>query len=146
MALPIKEVLDRILSSSDGWQSKLVKNWKACVGPLHEQIRLERIYKDTVVLGVYNVHWMQELYLLSRTILYGINHMLGGQHVNHLKFQLVARSISTRKRQRIALPLDYPCHQITHKENRALEQIKDPELKKLLYAYLLKISREKPHE
>ena len=68
MVLPIAHTVGTLLNACDDWRFKLIKQWPAIIGSLHEHVRLERVEKDVLILGVYDVHWMHELYALSNTI------------------------------------------------------------------------------
>jgi len=141
MTMVIKEALEQVLGSYDDWRFKLLKSWSVCIGPLHAHVRLERIYNDVLVLGVYDIHWMQELYMLSRTILASINQLLGAQHITELKFKIVERP---RRRSSLTTGLldarGSRKRELTDREYRALASVKDPHLKEALLAFLMKAS------
>ena len=47
------------------WQIYLIQNWEIIVGNLRAYVLLEKIQDDaTLLLGVTNTMWMQELYYL----------------------------------------------------------------------------------
>lgn len=66
--------------------------WATIVGPLHVRICLERITDDaTLIVGVHDTHWMQELYYLSHELRDTINTALGKAWVKHIKFVMSKR-------------------------------------------------------
>lgn len=70
-------LLDSFLEQSDNrWQVKLRADWQIIMGDLSKRARLERINGTTLVIGVYDSHWMHELHALSRMILARVNNAL----------------------------------------------------------------------
>ena len=69
------DALMRIFLQKHGhtWQMYLIQNWRTIVGNLHTRICLEKIQEDTIVVGVYDAHWMQELFLLNSMLLTMMN-------------------------------------------------------------------------
>jgi hypothetical protein len=145
MAAPIRTIIDQFFAAKDStWQSKLTKNWESIIGPLHSHMRLERVDNDTVFLGVYDVHWMQELYLLSRTIIRTINTGLGANHVHHVRFRIVQRRDHQDKEDFvITTSRQMPLRPLSLKEQRALEAVADEQLKSVLRSFLQRMNREK---
>jgi hypothetical protein len=139
MAISLKDAVGRIFDNIQDWRLVLLKDWAAIVGPLHTQMRLERVNGDTLIIGVYDVYWMQELYLLSRTIINTINTALGAQYVRHVRFKLVERQDSRAITQPPAGSLVHEKNRpLTKPEHNALAYIKDPELKKVLQLFLMR--------
>jgi hypothetical protein len=74
---PLTHLLDQLLSRAQAdWQIKLRAEWSTIMGDLSRRARLERINDTTVVIGVYDSHWMHELHALSRMMLQRINSAL----------------------------------------------------------------------
>jgi hypothetical protein len=142
--ISLKEVLDRLLIlKDDDWRLKLMKYWGSCIGPLHSYVCLESIVHDTLVVGVYDVHWMHELYMLSPTIVREVNKMLGATYINRLKLKLVQRRSSAPLKRLIAPVVPRIIQrELTPDEQRALEHVKDKELQKALHAFLIKSQGE----
>ncbi len=70
----ITQLVDQILSRSEhDWHIKLRAEWSTIMGDLSRRARLERINGSTVIIGVYDSHWMHELHALSRMILQRMN-------------------------------------------------------------------------
>ncbi len=77
----ITQLLDHLLARVEqDWQLKLRAEWSTIMGDLSSRARLERIIDTTVVIGVYDSHWMHELHALSRMILARINGALAGAY------------------------------------------------------------------
>lgn len=74
---PITSLVDQILSRTEhDWQMKLRAEWSTIMGDLSTRARLERINGSTVIIGVYDSHWMHELHALSRMMLQRMNSAL----------------------------------------------------------------------
>ncbi len=70
----IHTLVDQLLLQTKGsWQVTLRAQWPVIMGDLHKRARLERVQGTTVVIGVYDSHWMHELHALSRMIVQRIN-------------------------------------------------------------------------
>lgn len=139
MVTEIKTVLDSLFAHRDqDWRFTLVKNWQSLAGPLHTRVRVEKVDENMLILGVYDLHWMQELYLLSRTIANQLNQALGGTYIHHIKFKLVSGTDRDKKPDKAA-SVAPPCKKayvLSQAESDALEAIKDNELREALRAFL----------
>lgn len=137
MAIAIKKILDSLLTPKSDWRLTLLQRWDQLAGALHKQVRVEKIENDVLILGVRDVHWMQELYLLSRTICNQLNNALGDKYIRQIKFKLI--ETATAKAQHTHLPLKevtYKEHMLTTAQAQALETVKDEELRKALRMFL----------
>ncbi|MFA6065716.1 MAG: DUF721 domain-containing protein [Candidatus Babeliaceae bacterium] len=138
MTISIKEYLAPYLQETpDNWKADLLRNWRTVVGSLSEKMRLEKIESSLLIIGVYDPHWMQELFLLSRTIIRTINTYLGGSYIIDLRFRLVQKrhvksfvlkheTFSARRNQMA----------LTYEQQETLKIIKDQELQVLLKNFL----------
>jgi hypothetical protein len=140
MAILIKSILGQMFALQDDWRFNLLSNWSTIMGPLHEQVRLERIAESTLIVGVYNPHWMQELFLLSRTLVRTINTHLGQQHVQKIQFKLVEKNQDIHSKSKKKLVQEVKSvRAITECEQVALQKIRDNELKLALKSFLERI-------
>ena len=131
MAQSLKDLIPLVLEKDD-WRMLLARQWNPLVGSLKTRIRLEKIYDDTVVIGVYESHWMQELYLLSSELRDSINMTIGVPRINHVRFMLVEDKIK-RQRKIHSKPQKRPQYvSLSAAQERALTQITDEELKRVL--------------
>ncbi len=74
---PLTQLVNQLLSRTEhDWQIKLRAEWSTIMGDLSQRARLERINGSTVVIGVYDSHWMHELHALSRMMLHRMNSAL----------------------------------------------------------------------
>ncbi|MGC2310996.1 MAG: DUF721 domain-containing protein [Candidatus Babeliaceae bacterium] len=94
----LKNIIPTLFPQHD-WRWRLLTHWQEVVGPLHTHMRLEKIDNDIVFIGVYDSHWMQELFMLSRDLLHTMNAKLDKPHINHLRFSLVdQRSVKNKNK------------------------------------------------
>ncbi len=135
MTLAVKSILDCLFARQQSWEVDLARQWKTIVGNLCTRICLEKVDRDTIVVGVYDPHWMHELYLLSPMLISSINKNLKGNYVHHVHFRLAVspklakKSANVVKIVKTAFPVKRTlteCHQ------QALAAIKDPELQREL--------------
>ena len=145
MPQSIKNILDSYFSGQENWKIKLLKNWDAIIGKLKKQVRLEKVYDDTVILGVYDGHWMQELYLLSNVLLKTINDALDKPRIKKIRFKLVdTKKEKTPIKEEKSVQSDVQTSIIVSRsELKTLEKIEDPQLRSVLYDFLMRCTRER---
>jgi len=138
MAYEIKEILKKVFKNNNNWKIKLLQQWPNIVGNLATKVRLEKINKDSLVLGVYDSCWLQELYLLSPVLLKTINEKLENCYIKKLRFKQAG--IKRTKKRRDNKKKGYAKKEVilTHREKRTLERIKDPDLGKALEGFLIR--------
>ena len=145
MAQSVKNILDAYFSSQENWKIQLLKNWDTIIGKLKDHVCLEKVYDDTVVLGVYNSHWMQELYLLSNVILKTINDALDKPRIKKIRFKHIeTKKKKIEKKEIKSVQSDVQISMIvSRKELVALEKISDEQLRSVLYDFLMRCYRER---
>lgn len=142
MASLIKNFLSSILPSENQWQIKLLQEWETIIGPLKARITLEKIQKDTLILGVYDSSWLQELYLLSPLILQTINKNLEHSPIKNLRFKQAEKKNKKQKESSSILPKKNKTKPLTLEQKHALEKILDNELRSALCNFLTRCSQE----
>ncbi len=142
MAQPIKELLSTVFDQPDNWKIDLLRNWDSIIGNLNTKVYLERITDDTLVLGVTDSCWLQELYMLSHVILQVINEKLDRPRIKQLRFKKVG--IRPVKKQTCTKPTirARTKRPLTAKEKGALAHIKDPQLQQALEDFLIRCYQE----
>lgn len=147
MAKLLKDLLPNFASQSRSsetrWKQYLLQNWNSIIGDLQTHVQLEKIVSDnTLILGVQDPAWMQELYLLSPMIIRKINEKLDKPHVKQLRFKCSPekKKLSDTKTVHQAIQ---PTIKLTAQEQRALEKITDTELKNALRNFLIRCHKEK---
>jgi flagellar biogenesis protein FliO len=143
MALSIKTLLQDILNNSDNWQLQLLKKWPTIVGTINTKVQLLKIQNDTLVLGVMDSCWMQELYLLQAVLIKKINENLDQPRIKKLRFKTIGIVKEREKNQVTEKKGINKTVKINYKEQEALKAIKDPQLQKLLHDYLIRCYQER---
>ena len=139
----IKSLLGSFIKTHKDWKRQLLEKWPEIMGPLADTMHIEKIYDDTIILGVSDSCWLQELYLLSQTILTTINQNLDQPRIKQIRFKQVLHRPKTMpikkefiERKTIEKPL-------TREEEVALSRIKDVSLKQSLHAFLTRCKEER---
>jgi flagellar biogenesis protein FliO len=142
MSIQIKTVLDQLLSQSDNWQLQLLKNWPTIVGSIRTKIQLLKIQDDTLVIGVLDSCWLQELYLLSPLLIQTINEKLDRPRIKKLRLKAVG---ITDKKIKKEAPIKKTVARTIHlspREQDTLKKIEDEQLRQSLKDYLIRCYRE----
>lgn len=144
MAYHIKSLLSSFLGSTaqKKWQLHLLQNWQSIIGQLHVHVQLEKIYDDgTLILGVADTSWLQELHCLSSMIIDNINTNLDKPYVKRLRLRYKPQKQYRKKK---VTQKTKPLKQITLniKEQKALERIEDKQLRQALHAFFIRCSQE----
>lgn len=139
MSGQIKNILDSILSKENDWKFQLLDIWPKMVGSLGTKMLLEKIQEDAITVGVYDPHWMQELFLMSNIIINKINKELKTTKIKKIKFKIVEAS-STRSwdvyRTNKTQDADINNIKIDIRYQKILNTIVDNELKNCMEKYL----------
>lgn len=147
MAKSLQELLTSVLpQQQQDWKLYLLDQWSTIIGNLSSRMRLEKIQDDTtLIVGVYDSHWMQELYFLSPLIINTINAKLDQPRIKQLRFKHSPYKASvqhtTEQPQSPIIPMIKRI--LTLSEQQALATIDDPQLRKALEQFLMRCYREK---
>jgi hypothetical protein len=142
MAIYLKELLHALINPEKNWKTDLLYRWNDIIGSLHSKVRIEKIYDDTLILGVFHSCWMQELYLLSPLLIKTINEKLDQPHIKEIRFKHVGlknlKKTSTtptaaKKKKEIIL---------TKEDERTLAKVADPALRDALKAFRIRCYQE----
>ena len=136
----IENILNSLLKPSErqeAWKLNLIKNWPTIISSLHEKVSLQKINATSVVLGVYDSSWIQELYLLSKLIVKKINKGLDRPRIETLRFQCIEKKEPITKAKLIPLKKEVKI-KLKPQEAFALRKINDPELSDALQGFLQK--------
>lgn len=118
------------------WQMYLIQNWVTIMGNLHSRVCLEKIQGDTLVVGVYDSHWMQELFLLQSMLVDMINAHFDRPYVKNIRLKLAKQTEQVKKKKKIEKKIDTTETIITEQQQAALACVKDEELQKVLSHFL----------
>jgi len=143
MAQQLKKLLPTIFNKHNDWKFELLTNWPSIVGNLETQVRLEKIYNDTLVLSVQDSCWLQELYLLSPLLIKTINKTLDQPYVKHLRFKTAGVQYKKKQIQKKHVTPEVKKVTLSKKEEEALNTLEDEQLKKVLRSFLVRCYQEK---
>ena len=104
---------------------------------------MEKIHEDTLILGVQDSCWLQELYLLSNMLLKSINQTLDQPRIKHLRFKTIGIKKEKQRRVNVKKERCFIPVVLNSCETKALQEVKDPELKKALENFLIRCYQEK---
>ncbi len=144
MTQPIKNLLQNIFSEKSSWKINLLKNWPTIIGSLNTKVNLEKVYENTLVLGVENACWLQELYLLSPLLIKTINEKLDQPRIKNLRFKQVSRKKNNKKQSKLLKKKSTnKIVSLSSTEKSALTIINDPQLEVALKNFLIRCYQEK---
>jgi len=140
----IKDILPLILGQSTNWRIRLLHNWHSIWGSLSDKVKLVKIESNTIVIGVYDSCWLQELHLMSDLLLHTINKTIGDEKIKKIRFQNAYIKNNKKKKPAIS-PIKKPSSKsftLEHKEQQALNSINDPQLNIALKNFLKRCNLE----
>ncbi|MCL5436877.1 MAG: DUF721 domain-containing protein [Candidatus Dependentiae bacterium] len=127
----LSDCVGRLLPSGRDWHTRLAREWHGAVGELAERMRLERVRGDLLIIGVYDLHWIAELYHLAPRIIEQINGFLGARYVAQLRFVVAVRKAG-KKREAAEVEAQKPVARLTARHEQVLSSIKDGQLHDVL--------------
>jgi hypothetical protein len=132
------------MAEQPNWKCSLLQQWKTIVGNLHSKVTLEKVLDDTLILGVYDSCWLQELYLLSPVLIKRINATLDQPRIKQVRFKQIAYSTQSATQSSPTRTSIAPKHStLSPRERQALQHIADEELRAALKSFLMRCYREK---
>ena len=139
MAQSLKNLVNRFIENQDSWQLQLLAQWDTIVGSLKTRVQLIKIEKDTLILGVTDACWMQELYLLTPLLLQTINKHLGKIYIHQLRFKAIGNNTKKGTQSFKTMTSSNACRaELTESEKKAIDSIIDGELAQELKNYLIR--------
>lgn len=138
MAKQISNLVQQVFKEEHAWKIKLLQEWHSIFGNLSKYVQVEKIEKDTLILGVTNSCWLQEFYLLSPLLLKTINEKLANSPIKQLRFKLSGIKHHPKKITSVAPRAPMVSRTLSPSERTALAQIKDPELATALEQFLVR--------
>lgn len=130
----LKSIIDSLPFFKHNWKFALLDQWPSIIGSLNSKVSLEKITDNSVVLGVIDSCWMQELYLLTPLVQSLINKSLDKPRIEKIIFKqkntnqqktLYIKNKSVQNTITTQTP-------ISAKESAALAHIQDHELRHFL--------------
>jgi hypothetical protein len=134
----IKELIEHFLThNTSDWQLRLMRQWPDMVGNLHTKMSLEKIEGSVLKIGVYDSHWIPELFMLTPTMVRAINHKLGGTYIASMRFSLKEKKQKSAQRP-VTPSIVYRKVVLTTQQQQMLTTIKDDDLRSALKEYLIR--------
>lgn len=146
MTRQISIFLKHLFGTTHAWQFTLLNNWKTIIGKLHTKVIIEKIYNDTIILGVIDSCWLQELYLLSPVLLNRINKTLDQPYIKKIRFKKQSTLKKKRDKKRYHAVIKEHCYLPSPKEEQVLQAINNVELRTVLKDFLVRCYRERESE
>ncbi|HRN78122.1 MAG TPA: DUF721 domain-containing protein [Candidatus Dependentiae bacterium] len=142
MVRPIKNFLSTLIAQKGDWKVRLMQQWPIIIGELSDQVTIEKVVGDTLVLGVYDSCWMQELYMLSPMLL-GKIHAHGYTHIKDIRFKTVTKALPFKQKAPSLPARTVPKNiSLTPQQSAVLDRIADQELRSALKAFLIRCYQE----
>ena len=141
MASSLKNLLDTIIRPEKNWKTTLLYNWHDIIGDLHTKVHIQKIYDDTLILGVFHSSWMQELYLLSPLIIQTINERLEHPYIKQIRFKHISSKKKITKTAQYAM-FSKKEVVLNQQDEYILAKIADPALREALRAFRIRCYRE----
>lgn len=141
MTLPLKELLENIIQPKNNWKTDLLCKWRDIIGSLHNRVRIEKIYEETLVLGVFHSCWLQELYLLSPLLIRTINEKLDQPYIKQIRFKHIGAAKKSKDIQHVKT-ITKKNVQLTKQDEITLAKITDPELRNALKTFRIRCYQE----
>lgn len=134
-------VTQLVPTREQGWQLRLVCGWQQAVGDLCQQMRLERIDRTMLIVGVYDSHWMHELQAMAPRILQAINQYLGATYLQQIRFFLARPTLATVEKKKndvsctTPIKTGRPVKRLSASQEQALLTVKNNELQEVLRSF-----------
>ena len=143
MSIYLKDILHTIINPEKNWKTDLLYKWNEIIGPLHNKVRIEKIYDNTLILGVLNSCWMQELHLLAPLLIKTINEKLDQPHIKEIRFKQIG--LKSHKKTKTTPPVIKKKKEVvlTKEDECAIAKITDPALQEALKAFRIRCYQEK---
>jgi hypothetical protein len=145
--IAIGDIILHILynNNNNNWKMYVVTHWTTIIGPLASRVCIEKIEHDTIVLGVCDSAWLQELSTLSEILLHKINQALPTPTLKKIRFKHARTPQITSKKIITHTPLIKTIRPLSIKEQSALQAISDQELSAALQQFLVRCQQISNH-
>ena len=120
--------MNAVLPRPNDWQTRLAREWPNAVGTLSERMRLEQVKGTLLIVGVYDSHWISELFILAPRIIEEINRFLGENYVTQMRFVIANRTRFHKKTKTSENVTPKPRARMSSRQEKVLSSIKDRQL------------------
>jgi len=135
-------LLTNVIPKEHAWKLKLFGHWKAIIGNFRGRVRIEKITRNSITLGVSHATWAQELFMLTPILKQKINTFLQEERIKSIQFKTVrfSQNTSTSPTQEKTKPVPTPVqeHCLTIPEHSQLQSVESPELARALEKFYIR--------
>jgi len=110
----------------------LLRAWNDIMGRIADQTRLETLDGSTLVIGVYQPQWMQELHFCSQMIRDRVNAYVEAEVVQMVRFKLVTQRSRSQRKHRKEVSKRQQAPAMGQKQQQVLHSIHDEQLRSIL--------------
>ena len=151
MVKRISEVITGFVYQNSAWKTRLFNNWDNIIGPLKDRVRIEKIDRNVLILGVVHPAWAQELHFMSDLLKSKINALFDEDYIHTIRFRVITREKIKRnnfdkENQEIIDKENLKNFCLNKKEYKSLSKVKDFDLKCCLKSFYLNCKRWEDEE
>ena len=132
MSKRIGSILTTIIPQDHAWKVKLLGRWESIIGNLAPKVRIEKINRSSLVLGVCHPTWAQELYSMSNMLKKKINDELREEKIKSIHFKIVQFKTKQLSQQNLKKQLAQQEHCLNIMQHSHLQTIPNEELRHVL--------------
>ena len=144
MPTTIAHLIFKVIDKDHSWKITLFQQWPSCMGNISHHAHIYQINDDSLVISVSSSAWLQELYLLSGTIITKVNQIIDHPRIKQVRFIRLATILPEYKNPKniSAKSTSYTTPQLTCYEKQALEKVTDEALQEVLTKFLARCQKE----
>ena len=141
MPKKIGTILPSLISREHTWKIKLFNSWEKIIGNLKSKVRIEKIDKQSLILGVCHPTWAQELFFLSPMLKQKINALFKEEKIKKIQFKTIKfpekkpKTNDNLNKQKKTKPIEQ-CLSIT--EHNKLQTISSGDLRNALESFYIR--------
>src|SRR5579871_3385416 len=99
MSTHIKSIIEHLITTEGNWKLQLLTQWPTILGNIKTKVHLEKINDDSLVLGITDSCWLQELYMLSPLLIETIKKKLDYPRIKTLRFKKIGVKKKEQKKE-----------------------------------------------
>jgi len=150
MSKRIGSILTTIIPQEHAWKVKLLGKWESIIGNLAPKVRIEKINRSSLVLGVCHPTWAQELYSMSNMLRKKINAALQEEKIKAIHFKIVqfkteqqSKTVLENENSPQLLPHAQQEHCLNIMQHSHLQTIPNEELRHVLKRFYFRCKNTK---
>jgi hypothetical protein len=142
-------ILVNAIPKEHRWKIRLFQGWHHVIGQLGDKVRIEKIYNNTLVLGVSHPSWAQELLMLSSILRKKVNDVLEEDRIKTIRFSSASfrtppvKHDTTASSHRTCVASQPPLQPLNDEERAHLATIPNEELRCALEHFYVHCKRRR---